>query len=70
MKRSLSGENDQTSKVPKILCKDWQRSIVIQQALDNYDALIRINPFAIDKGIKGIAGTLKMIKKFECSKKF
>ena len=75
-KRSLSGDNDQTSieeNPAKVVCKDWPRFIVIRSALDNGKdqidyALIKLDPFAIDRGIKGIAGTVKNVKKLERSR--
>lgn len=54
---------------------DWPKFIIIEAAAPD-SPIIKLSPFAIQKGITGIAGTVKEVKKLrsgqilvECSKK-
>ena len=78
-KRSLSVDSDSDQNVNETrtvsASDDWPRFIILEPT-ENDRPLARLSPFAIHKGIMGIAGTVKDTKKLrsgkilvECGKK-
>ena len=73
-KRTLELDTDSDSD-SRLNAADWPRFIIIE-SLDKESSVAKLSPFAIHKGIMGIAGTVKDVKKLrsghilvECAKK-
>ncbi|XP_041374116.1 uncharacterized protein LOC121387156 [Gigantopelta aegis] len=59
--RTLESTNLNVNKSKVISGKTWPRFLVIGSSVDG--ALRKLSPFAIEKGLQGLAGELKTIKK-------